>query len=98
VTKRPAGEELEAPECADAIAAAEVVAALLGRPLDELPDNVSEWVESHRGRHEPSLASTALAALARVRKKSELKEQWDESDEPKAWYASLDDLERRLKG
>jgi hypothetical protein len=97
VTKLPASEDLESSTCSDAIAAAEVVAALLGRPMDELPENVIEWVEAHRGRHEPTLAPTAIAALTRIRTKSELKDLWEE-DDAKPWLASLDELERRLKG
>ena len=97
VTELPASEYLESTTCSDAIAAAEVVAALLGRPMDELPENVADWVEKHRGRHEPTLAPTAIAALARIRTKYELKELWEEGDAA-PWLASLADLERRLKG
>ncbi len=88
---------LDASTCADAIAAAEVVAALLGRAAKELPESVTSWVEAHRGRHEKSLAPLALAAVARVRAGSELKETWEESGADE-WNASLDDLVRRLKG
>jgi hypothetical protein len=98
VTKLPATAYLEAPECCEALAAAEVVAALLGRPAGELPEDVGEWVEAHGGKPEPALAPLALQALARVRTTSELKELWDDGDDPPQWYAGLDDLERRLKG
>jgi Domain of unknown function (DUF4259) len=43
------GEEyLESDECCEAIVAAEVVAALKGRPLAKLPEGVKDWVEGHR--------------------------------------------------
>lgn len=88
---------LEAPLCTQAQAAAEVVAALLGRPVAQLPEEARAWVEAHSGRHEKSLAPIALEALKRIRSRSELQELWDESGADE-WHTVLDDLERRLKG
>ena len=39
-----AADYIEAPDASAALAAAEVVAALLGRPAVELPDAVAAWV------------------------------------------------------
>lgn len=95
VTQLASNAYLEADPCCEAIAAAEIVAALLGRAADDLPDEVSAWAEARRGRHEKSLAPLALAALKRIRTSSELKELWEESGADD-WNASLDELERRL--
>jgi Domain of unknown function (DUF4259) len=90
-------EYLEAPECSEAIAAAEVVAALRRRPLAKLPDGVKDWVEAHRDLDVQGLVPTALKVLERIRTKSELKELWDEGKGSPEWYATLDDLEERLR-
>ena len=79
---------------AHALAAAEVVAALLGRPGDLLPEDVADWAEERQGQH-GALAPLAQKAIARIRTASELKRLWDEGDGGD-WYASLDDLAHRL--
>jgi hypothetical protein len=42
-------EYLESSVCANALAAAEVVAALRGRPSADLPDKVAAWVRRYPG-------------------------------------------------
>ena len=42
------GEDLGARACCDALAAAEVVAALKGQALAWLPENARRWVDAHR--------------------------------------------------
>lgn len=91
-----ASDYLEAPDCANAIAAAEITAALRGHPLMSLPDNAREWVEAHHLLDASNLVPSALAAIQRIRTDSELKELWDESDEAPEWYKTLDDLNNRL--
>jgi hypothetical protein len=88
---------LEAPDCANALAAAEIVAALRGRPIDEFPEEAEAWVDAHRGVEVSSLVAIALAVIQRIRTNSELKELWDDSDDAAKWYATLDDLASRLK-
>jgi len=87
---------LEAPDCSNAIAAAEVVAAVSGHPVANFPDNAKPWVEAHRTLVVANLVPNALAALQRIRSNSELKELWDESKEATKWYATFDDLAQRL--
>jgi hypothetical protein len=89
-------DELEAPEACNALAAAEVVAALNDHPLPDLPDNAREWVDEHEDVDASNLIPKALAAIQRIRKNSELKDLWDESKDSKKWYATLDDLVKRL--
>lgn len=90
-------EYLEAPDCCNALAAAEIVAALQGRPLPDLPDNAKEWVDAHHKLDAAGLVPAALAAINRVRNNSELRELWGETDEVTTWLMSLDDLVGRLK-
>lgn len=89
-------EYLEAPVCCNALAAAEIVAALRGHPLANLPDEAKLWVDAHRGLDTSSLVPTALSAIERIRTNSELKELWDEVDETPKWLATVDDLASRL--
>lgn len=88
---------LEAPEGSVAIAAAEVVAALLGQPASGLPGNVQEWIAAHPGAAGPEDAQAAIAAVDRVlADESELKELWAESSD-EGWGPGLADLRRRLE-
>lgn len=89
-------EDLEAPDCSNALAATEIVAALRDHPIAKLPDTAKEWVDAHRGLDTSSLVPTARSVILRIRTNSELKELWDESDEAANWYATLDDLSSRL--
>jgi len=91
---------LEAPDASMAIAAAEVVAALRGKPSQALPPEVSDWVQKHQIEVSDDLVSTAREAIERVKliDSSELAQLWSESDElTAAWYASLADLQKRLE-
>ena len=89
---------LEAPEASAAVAAAEVVAALAGKPSESLPDEVRDWSRGHASLYSAALGRTALAALARVTTASELKELWEESADPGEWRETIRNLERRLRG
>ena len=86
----------EAPECVIALCAAEVVAALLGSPADDLPDEVNEWVDD---KPEPSdvLVEMANSALDLVMVNSELKDLWAESDEYREWQRTIKNLQSRLQ-
>ena len=98
-----AGEYVEAPDGAAALAAAEVVAASLTSSRDVLvaggsyAEGALRWVEANGATVRPSLAPLALAALRRVRDSSELRELWDDAGADD-WLAELASLERRLEG
>ena len=91
-----ADDYLEASECAMAIAAAEVVAALAGHRPSTLPEGVLEWLE---GKKDPNLElrTKAQDAIDAVVNDSELKEQMEENKEdfPK-WLDYLAQLRTRL--
>jgi len=94
VTERD--DYLELPESSVAVAAAEVVAALRGRPVPGLPDAVQEFVAHIAAPPSSALVSAALRALERVETKSELQELWDETDSRTEWHKVLADLRSRL--
>ena len=78
-----------------ALAAAEVVAALIGRPAANAPPELLGWARQAEGEQDPELAGLAARAVRRVRDGSELRELWQEGDDT-AWLAVVDDLLRRL--
>ena len=90
------GDYLDAPIASQALAAAEVVAALRGQPRSELPDDVAAWVARYPEDPGPELLGHARRAVARVVRESELKELWEESAEAGVWRAATEDLRRRL--
>jgi len=89
-------EELEAPDCSEAIIAAEIVASLAGRPSKQIPDELKLWLATDHGLHVKSLTPLARKAMARILAGSELQELWDQSDSKVAWRAEMADLMARL--
>jgi hypothetical protein len=89
-------DDLTQPLDTNAIAAAEVVAAALGRPAADLPESVAILVSGLGSRVTPELIDQARTVAARVLASSEIGELWDESDEGPAWRAAVEDLIRRL--
>jgi hypothetical protein len=83
--------------CEEALAAAEVVAALRGKPLEELPEEVNAFVKEQGKKPPPAkLVKLAVTAVERIAEESDLKERWDETEDAKDWQASLKDLLKRL--
>lgn len=89
---------LDAPDAEDALVAAEVVAASWGKPNEDLPADLSEWIESQSSAELRALTDSALAAIASVRRTegSELHELWAEGSAAE-WLSHLDDLASRLR-
>lgn len=85
---------VEAPEAQQAVAAAEVVAAMNGHPAADLPDEAATWSQ-RRGSADSTLAELARRAVSRVQTDSELKELWEEGDATD-WNAMMSDLSARL--
>lgn len=90
-------EYIEAPEGSVAVAAAEVVAASLGKPNAKLPPELQSWV-----RRQPTGALERLAPLARQAveriqdpKTSELRQLWSEG-KANNWRSGVTNLETRL--
>ena len=85
-------------ECEEAIAAAEVVAALRGKPLPELPEEVTDFVKKHgKKKPSPELINLAATVVRRIAEESDLKDRWDESESGDQWHETMDDLLKRLE-
>lgn len=86
---------LEAPACSRALAAAEVVAALRGKPAKSLPEEVTHWVSENRV--DPGqLVQAARTAVDSIARRSELRDLWNESAVPEPWNAVVANLKERL--
>ena len=96
ITKLDADDESEAPDCSEAIAAAEIVAALNGKPAANLPDDLKTWLQTDHGLDAKALRAVAIATLKRIVQASELQELWAESDLNAQWLAEIAELEQRL--
>jgi hypothetical protein len=79
------------------LAAAETVAATLGKPAADLPESVAEVVASLQAVADPALTSRARAAVEKIAADSELRELWEETDEFGQWQSKVSDLLERLK-
>lgn len=88
---------LEAPTCSEAVAAAETVAACLGRPVDGLPDEVRTWVGEHPVVPR-DIIDLARRAVTAIEARSELRELWEETEHFDDWRKSMSDLAARLRG
>lgn len=88
--------DLETPTDVNVIAAGEVIAAALGRPVEGLREDILELAIFVGPDITPDHAVRARAAAERVLAGSELAELWGESDEGADWRRSIDDLVRRL--
>ena len=98
--RRPApppggSRSVEAPDASCALAAAEVDAALKGRPAQDLPDDLRSWIEG-KSAPKDGIVSKAREAVAAVLKGSELRDLWEESDGLEDWQPIVQDLQRRL--
>jgi hypothetical protein len=90
-----ADDYLEAPEASIGLAAAEVVAAMIGKPASELPGEVASWVAG-KEPPETALVKKAQQVVRRVLEGSELKELWDESEDSAKWQQEVEGLLHRL--
>lgn len=99
VTAADAGEDIEAPDGTEAIAAAEIVAAVHGRPLPDAPEEeFTAAVEACREGLPADIRDRARQTVTRVRdaEESELRQLWAEADEYDQWVAGVNDLLERL--
>ena len=87
---------LTAGNASQALAAAEIVAAWLGRSAEKLPDGIAAWMQTHEPSFQSELAALARQAVNIVKSNSELKDLWEEGDATE-WKTGVEDLERRLR-
>jgi len=91
-----AGGYLESPDSSMALAAAEVVASLNGKPPADLPEEVVVWVREQEEPMSGNLLEMAKTAVMRISTGSELKDLWEESGSLAEWTGYITDLLRRL--
>lgn len=87
----------EAPDCAAALAAAEVIAVLIGNPGSSLPSEVDQWLDGYVHQEvNADLVNRARQVVDTILFKSELEELWRESDAYDEWRSAVTDLLSRL--
>jgi hypothetical protein len=90
---------LEAPDGAETLAAAEILARLLGRPGAGSPrlEALDDWIARAKLSPAHELVDKARRAVERVMTEpSELMELWFDSNDFDSWKSSVEDLSRRL--
>ena len=93
-------EYVEAPDATQAIVAAEIIAAALGRPTlaAQREEELSHWLARIRPTIDGELAAQAREALSRIlAPNSELRELWEETDDFSEWQASVVELMQQLQ-
>ena len=88
-------ETIDADAASTIIAAAECVAAMLGRPADDLPEDLAGRLAGF-GKPEPALLETARNHVSMVISNSELTELWAEADNPADFNLAMTGLIDRL--
>ena len=93
--------ELEAPFAAEALAALDVIARLLGMPGENDPAtaDVDEWVAACKKKVTPPLLEKARLAFERIMaESSELRQLWQDSEHYADWQADVAALRARVLG
>ena len=97
IVDTPADEQPEAPDCSNALAAAEVVAsARAAASTAHLPTEASVWIQANRELVTPALVALASGAVERIAIDSELKDLWDETGDG-SWTEIVAGLQARLR-
>lgn len=104
VSEMNSDEYLEAPDCENALAAIEFIAAYKGNPSDDLPEDISLWIKendllnfkSSFFSKKVNIVDLSLKAIDRILLNSELKELWEESSEFEDWKKVVLDLKERI--
>ena len=98
-TADPKASYIEAPQCSQALAAAEIVAAAHGSASKTLPAGAVQWVRRVKPTVTSALLSAARSAVDVCRNSdhSELRALWLESKQSSAWLAETAALRSRLK-
>ncbi len=92
----PAGDgEIDATDACRVLAAAEIVAAMMGRPSADCPADLAPRLKKF-GEPTGALIERARQAVSRVLFDSELLDLWAESDSREEWNIVITDLIERL--
>jgi Domain of unknown function (DUF4259) len=96
IADAPPKTYLDADDCSAALAAAELIAAALGRGDDRLTKEALAWLDEHRDAVRDLGATRAHLAVEKLYKQSELRELWDENGADTPWHADVRELMKRL--
>lgn len=95
---------LECSECDEAVAAAECVAAAIGNPMENPPEEIGKWIASLKMTPpDNEIVNRAIKAIEKVRndEQSESRALWSESTDDglpdPQWLESIDNLLNRLR-
>lgn len=89
-------DQRDAPACCEALAAAEVVAAMRGRASSALPAEARDYA-ARLGEASNALIVRARGIVADLFENSGLQKAWADSDDLDAWEDSIGDLLDRLE-
>lgn len=89
------GEKIDADTASMVVAAAECVAAMLGRPADDIPDDFAVRLTGF-GKPGPVLLENTRNHVSMVISDSELSELWSEADNPDEFNLAMTGLIDRL--
>ncbi len=91
-------DQLDPEDCAVAVAAAEVVAAVGGRPAETLGRPLRKLIESMPTGISKSVRELTIKAVTRVAEESPLAAHWQSGGMYEVWREDVDGLLRRLQG
>ena len=90
-------DELDIVEAAEALVAAEAVAAALGAKAEDIPEELAEWLEENPVMQvKEEYVEMAQKAVARILEKSDLRNYWEQSGQFAVWQDILQNLQSRL--
>ncbi|MET4073189.1 DUF4259 domain-containing protein [Hymenobacter sp. UYCo722] len=89
-------EYIEVDEASAALAAAEIVAAIIGRAASDLPEELSAAIEKMGFEANQKIIQQARKAVSVIIRESELQELWAEGGEPNDWQQVQHELLTRL--
>ena len=108
ISNASAAEYLESPDCSVALAAIEYLAASLGNPSEDFPEEARDWISKNKllpftqggmfgiGKTEVDIIKHANQAIDKIKTNSELQELWQESGEFEDWLNIVEGLKKRI--
>lgn len=93
----PSAETIGNDAAQEALAAAELVAALLGKPGEDLPADLLPITVQLNPAESTTLQGLAREAVHAVSKRSDLQAHWTKGDNKKEWQQRQQDLLHRLQ-
>jgi hypothetical protein len=90
-------EPLEVSDCEEALAAAELVAALVGKPSDDFPEDPLEQLDSLNLIATRALRNQAIATVNKIIAGSGMKNYWEQEGNLDSWMAIETNLIKRLE-